>query len=222
MKPLLIQLRSKNLVPVLVLYFTVGVAGLVIPASREWFARIVPVTILLSLALLFLFHGKFTTQFLLISVLIFAGGLLLEITGVATGVVFGDYHYGETLGPKIFNTPVIIGGNWLFLVYCSLVVAGRFVEPLYFRSIVAAAMMVVYDFALEPAATRLDMWHWSGGAVPLQNYLAWFLIAVVLNYLAGRLRLPNPDNKLAAPLFFIQLVFFIVLDLLIVAEKIWG
>jgi uncharacterized membrane protein len=222
MKPLLIQLRSKNLVPVLVLYFTIGVAGLVIPASREWFARIVPVTILLSLALLFLFHGKFTTQFLLISVLIFSGGLLLEITGVATGVVFGDYHYGETLGPKIFNTPVIIGGNWLFLVYCSLVVAGRFVEPLYFRSIVAAAMMVVYDFALEPAATRLDMWHWSGGAVPLQNYLAWFLIAVVLNYLAGRLRLPNPDNKLAAPLFFIQLVFFIVLDLLIVAEKIWG
>ena len=33
-----------------------------------------------------------------------------------------------------------------------MVIAGRFVEPLYFRAIVAGSMMVVFDFALEPAA----------------------------------------------------------------------
>jgi uncharacterized membrane protein len=112
--------------------------------------------------------------------------------------------------------------NWLILVYCSTVIAGRFVEPLYFRSIVAGSMMVAYDFALEPAAIRLDMWRWTGNAVPLQNYLAWFVIAALLSYLAARFRLPNPNNKMAGPVYFIQLIFFITLDIWIVAERIWG
>jgi putative membrane protein len=101
-----------------------------------------------------------------------------------------------------------------------MAIAGRFIEPLYFRSIAAASMMVVYDFALEPAAIRLDMWNWDGGAVPLQNYLARFVIAAAINYLAGSLSLPDRNNKAAAPLFFIQMIFFIVLDLWIVAEGI--
>jgi uncharacterized membrane protein len=222
MQNLLSKLRSKNLGPILTWYFLVGIAGLVIPLTREWFIRAVPFTLLISLVLLYLFHGKITTRVVMISLLVFTAGLLLEMIGVATGLIFGEYHYGATLGLKIFHTPLIIGVNWLILVYCSMVIAGRYVDPPYFRSIVAASMMVVYDFALEPAAIRLDMWHWAGGAVPLQNYLAWFVIAVALNYLAGWLKLPNRENKLAGPLFFIQLAFFVVLDLWIVAERLWG
>ncbi|MFH0757855.1 MAG: carotenoid biosynthesis protein [Bacteroidota bacterium] len=219
---LLQKLQSINLVPVLAFYFAAGAAGLIIPASREWFIRAVPFTLLVSLALLFLYHGKISSRTCLAGLLIFVLGLLIEMTGVGTGLIFGNYRYGDTLGLKVFHTPLMIGVNWLILVYCSVVVAGRFVEPLYFRSIVAGSMMVAYDFALEPAAIRLDMWSWAGIAVPLRNYLAWFVIAALLSYLAAWLRLPNPKNKMAGPIYFIQLIFFIALDIWIYAERIWG
>lgn len=215
------KIRARNLVPILVLYYTVGVAGLVFPWSRDWFTRLIPVSLLLSLGLLFLFHGRTSARFWLTSLLIFALSLVIEITGVTTGLLFGEYQYGEALGLKVFHTPLMIGMNWLMLVYCSSVVAGRWIQPLYYRSLAAGTMMVVYDIALEPAAIRLDMWEWTQGAVPLQNYIAWFVIAVALNYLAGWLRLTPSSNKLAGPLFFIQLAFFIVLDILIVAERLW-
>jgi putative membrane protein len=107
----------------------------------------------------------------------------------------------------------MIGVNWFLLVYCSLSIVDRYIDTPYFRAVAAAALMVVYDFALEPAAIRLDMWSWAGGAVPLQNYLAWFIIAFLFNSLAGRLGVFDRENKLALPLFFIQMGFFIVLDL---------
>jgi putative membrane protein len=65
------------------------------------------------------------------------------------------------------------------------------------------------------------MWSWSGGAVPLQNYLAWFIIAFILNYVAGRTGTFDRENKLALPLFFIQMGFFIALDLWFYISAVW-
>ena len=216
------SIRSIRLTGILAIYFAVGVAGLIIPVTREWFMMAVPFTLLGSLVILLLHHGKFTYQTILAGLLIFTAGFGLEVIGVGTGLLFGEYQYGATLGIKVFHTPLAIGINWLMLIYCCMVVAGRFVEPLYFRAIVAGSMMVIYDITLEPVAIRLDMWSWSGGIVPLQNYLVWFVISVALGYLAGKMKLANPENKLAAPLFFIQLAFFMALNLWILAEKIWG
>jgi len=200
------------------IYYSVGIAGLIIHATREYFRSAISFTLLASVFILAWYHGKFSRRQVTAAMLVFAAGYLVEVAGVATGLLFGDYHYGGSLGPRVFGTPLMIGVNWLFLVYCSNVIAGRFVEPLYFRSLVAGSMMVVFDIALEPSAMWLGMWDWAGGVVPLQNYLAWFVIAVGLNYLAGAMRLPNPKNKLAAPLFFIQLVFFLLLDIWMIFE----
>jgi putative membrane protein len=217
----LLVLRSKNLVPILIFYYLVGITGIIVPATRNLFIRLTPFSLLMSIFLLFLFHDNYKRRFWLASLLIFSIGFLVEVVGVKTGILFGAYQYGETLGLKLMHTPLLIGVNWLMLIYCATYIAGKYVEPLYYRSIVAATLMVVYDFALEPAAIRLDMWSWSGGAVPLQNYLAWFIIAFGLSYLAGRLHLVPRQNKLAFPLFFIQMLFFIMLDLWIVLGVLW-
>lgn len=214
-------IRSKNPLPLLVVYYSVGLTGLILPATRDVFIQLTPFSLLLSLGLLLLYHPACPGKFWLSSLMIFLGGFLLEVAGVRTGLLFGTYQYGGTLGLKIFHTPLIIGVNWLMLVYCSGYIAARYVDTLYFRSIVAAALMVVYDFALEPAAIRLDMWSWEGGAVPLQNYLAWFFIAFLLNYLAGRTGMFRGQNKVAVPLFFIQMAFFILLDVAILLEFLW-
>jgi putative membrane protein len=205
-----------------IVIFSVGIVGMVFPFSREFFKSLTPIILILSLALVYVFHSPYGSRFWLVSALIFLLGFFSEVIGVGTGLVFGSYQYGDTLGIKIFHTPLMIGINWLLLVYCSSYIAGRFVDSLYFRSIVSAALMVVYDFALEPSAIYLDMWSWEGNAVPLQNYLAWGIIAFGLNYLAGAFRFTAKENKMVIPVFFIQLVFFIVLDIWIFIEKAWG
>ena len=221
MNNLLSRIRSINLAPWLAIFYAVGVAGMILPFSRDLFQLLVPFTLLMNVGLLLIYHGPVKGSFWWVAALIYVMGFVLEWIGVNTGLIFGDYAYGETLGPELGHTPLIIGINWLMLVYASLVITGRYLENRYFRITVAAAMMVVYDFALEPSAIYFDMWNWAGGPVPLQNYVAWFVIAFILLYLADRFRMVNRENKIAPALFFIQLVFFILLDIWIFSEKVW-
>jgi putative membrane protein len=206
-------LRSKNLVPVLILYFSVGLAGMIIPSTRPLFQVLTPFSLIASLILLLAHHHPYSPRFWWIAIFIFLAGIAVEMVGVATGQPFGTYSYGETLGPKILHTPLMIGVNWLLLVYATQSIVGRFVDQPYFRAVTGAALMVVYDFALEPSAIYLDMWSWQGGAVPLQNYLAWFVVAFLFHLVAGKFGIFDRENKLALPLFFIQLGFFIALDI---------
>ena len=48
----------------------------------------------------------------------FATGIAVEIIGTATGGLFGDYQYGNVLGPSIQKVPFIIGINWFITIYC--------------------------------------------------------------------------------------------------------
>jgi bisanhydrobacterioruberin hydratase len=220
MKEIFERIRNYNLAPWLVIFYSVGVAGMIIPQTRELFKAMVPMNLLLNVMLLLIYHGKLDVRFAWKGLVIYSAGFVVEIVGVNTGLVFGSYSYGTTLGPQLFHTPLIIGINWLMLVYASLVITSRFIEKRYFRVLVAAVMMVVYDFALEPAAIDLDMWDW-GGAVPMQNYIAWLVISLVLVWFADRTGMVNRENKIAAPLFFVQLGFFILLDLWIVIRELW-
>ena len=53
----------------------------------------------------------------------FLWGLLAEIIGVQTGILFGSYAYGETLGLKIFGAPLVIGLNWVTtVIICASIV----------------------------------------------------------------------------------------------------
>jgi bisanhydrobacterioruberin hydratase len=220
MKEILGKIRNYNLAPWLVIFYSVGVAGMIIPQTRELFKFLVPLNLLMNVMLLLIYHGRLDVRFAWKALLIYSAGFIVEIVGVNTGLVFGSYEYGPTLGLQLFHTPLIIGVNWLMLVYASLVITSRFIEQRYFRVLVAAVLMVVYDFALEPSAIDLDMWDW-GGAVPMQNYIAWLVISLVLVWFADRSGLVNRENKIAAPLFFVQLGFFILLDLWIVIRELW-
>lgn len=214
------KIRRFNLVPYLLIFYGVGVAGMIIPQTRELFKALVPLNLLMNVAILFIYHGKIGIGFVWKAFVVFAAGILLEMIGVNTGLIFGSYEYGPTLGPQIWHTPLMIGVNWLMLVYASLVIVSRYIEKTYFRALIGAALMVVYDFALEPAAIDLDMWNW-GGAVPMQNYIAWFIISFVLIWFADKTAMVNRKNKIASPLFFIQLLFFILLDVWMIINNTW-
>lgn len=52
----------------------------------------------------------------------FAVSLTLESVGVATGLVYGPYHYTPKLGPKFLGlVPLLIPVAWFMMTYPSLV-----------------------------------------------------------------------------------------------------
>ncbi len=194
-----------------VLYYTVGFAGLSWPATRELFITLMPLSLLLSSAILLFFHAKWRTLDLLLFFFIALAGYLVEVLGVATGQVFGSYEYGRALGFQLFDTPLLIGLNWLMLTYCVFAIMEdtKLFWPL--RALTASALMVIYDVVMEPVAIRLDMWSWGGGAIPLQNYQAWFIISLVF-LVAMHLAGIKTRNKVAPWLFGTQFVFFLLLN----------
>jgi uncharacterized membrane protein len=108
--------------------------------------------------------------------------MVLEYIGSKTGVIFGKYAYSTVLQPQILGVPVAIGAAWLLLVLAANSL-GTVLFPKWHdyndlvRSVFIAATMTAFDVVLEQAAIRLNYWQWFGDSIPLQNYLAWFIIA---------------------------------------------
>ncbi|PWK22973.1 putative membrane protein [Arcicella aurantiaca] len=210
---------------IIVLMYLAGTIGLIYPLTQPYFKLLSPLNLWISLILLLLFHQDFSIKFIFIAVVIFLAGFLVEVIGVHTGIIFGEYRYGKTLGTQLFNVPLVIGANWLLLVYCSSSVTQNIcvrlkkifpTNPLFsftfFKAFLAASLMVSLDFLIEPVAIRLDFWHWQNEQIPLQNFQAWFLIAFLLTFIF--LKANFLKNNLLAPLLFtLQLLFFIFLYL---------
>lgn len=194
-----------------VIFYAVGLAGLSFQITKPFFTQLVPLALLLGFAGVLLFHkASFDKKTLMTFAFVFLMSFLIEAVGVATGKIFGNYKYGETLGFKIAETPVIIGLNWLFLVYVSSTTAKLISSNSIITILIAPAFMVLYDLVLEQVAPGLGMWTWENNTVPWQNYLAWFLLAFVF-HVAFRIMKIETGNKIAPILFAIQFAFFLTL-----------
>jgi putative membrane protein len=137
-------------------------------------------------------------------------GFLVEVVGIKTGLIFGTYAYGEGLGIKWLDVPLMIGVNWGVLVFGTAALVQHFKLARWLKAALAATLMVSYDVLLEPVAVRFDFWSWAGGTIPIQNYLAWWIIA--FGMLLGAFYLvKNLRNRLAIYIIGIQTLFFILL-----------
>jgi hypothetical protein len=74
-------------------------------------------------------------------------------------------------------------------------------------NIFAATLMVGLDFFIEPLAPRFDFWAFEQGFAPLQNFVAWFLIALGLQFLIKN-EIPEDKNPVPLHHFLSQLIFF--------------
>ena len=134
----------------------------------------------------------------------------LEAAGVATGLVFGDYEYGDTLGWKVLAVPVVIGFNWVLVVLGALTLAKRFVSGAVPVALLTGALTTAFDFVMEPVAIAFDYWSWAAVVPPLHNYVAWFSISFAVALTFEHLKL-GTKNTLYIHYFLVQLVFFAVL-----------
>lgn len=138
----------------------------------------------------------------------------VEALGVHSGLIFGEYYYGNTLGLKFLGVPLVIGFNWVIVVLGAITIAKRISGNVFLSALLAAFFTAIFDIPLEIVAVNLDYWQWAGGIVPLQNYLAWFVVAFIVALSFNYLKLET-KGKVIIHYFFIQFFFFILIDLMI-------
>lgn len=201
----------KYLNAILVVLFAVGILGLQMMAFQGVFLMLIPGFLGLSLILLLIQHPHWSAKFILwcLGIIVFSIGI--EWIGVETGLLFGNFHYGSSLGWKIAGVPYLIGFYWLLLAYCCKDIADRIFEHPVAAVVMAALLMVFMDIFIEPVAIKLDFWVWPGNQVPLHNYLGWFGTSVLLFSLSLPLKL-RWQNRSSVILYLCLLIFFASLN----------
>lgn len=192
----------------LVIIYTVGRFGLVSDKYSAQFINVTWLNLVITAVLTFTFHQYFTKRFIVSSVLIFVTGFFMEWLGVRTGKIFGEYTYGSTLGFKVDDIPLLIGLNWLVLVYAVCNLANMLKIKAIASAFFGTLCMVLLDFFMEPFAVKFNLWSWNNNIAPIQNYVAWFIISFIMIWFLQREQRKLPLNYMAVFVYFLQLIFF--------------
>jgi putative membrane protein len=213
MKAWLAKYRVLLSIGLMLVLYAVGLVGLN-GAHRDWFLSATPITLGMTLGLLLLNHEDWRPSFWIFMFATMLLGFGMEVLGVKTGLIFGEYAYGSSLGWKLFEVPLLIAGNWLLLTYSAGAVLARMKWHWLPKLLIAASLLCALDFLIEPVAMALDFWQWEGGIVPMRNYVAWWLLGAVMLGLFFGLKFEK-HNKLAPAVLGLQLAFFGILYLMV-------
>ena len=208
------KIASKEyiLILFLLIFYTVGTVGILLPEYSEFMLRFSALNLLVSMIILILSRKKNVRPFWLMLAICFVVGIVVELIGTKTGLLFGDYAYGATLGPQVFGVPWIIGVNWGILVVCTASAVNRIKAHLIVKALFAALIMTSIDILIEPVAIESDFWTWKSGEIPIYNYICWFAIAFPLQWINFRLKAVE-SNKVANGLLVIMTLFFLILNI---------
>jgi putative membrane protein len=196
----------------LLIIYTVGVIGLN-SSFKDLFLALTPLNLLISVAFIYINQKENNKSLLIASILIYSLGFIVELIGVKTGLVFGEYSYGNTLGWKLFDIPLIIGLNWLMLVFSVGCILNSANLSFVVKSIIGAFMLVLLDYLIEPIAIKFDFWTWQNGIIPFKNYVAWFIFSFLFLMIFYNFQF-NKNNSIAKLLYFVQILFFGVLTII--------
>lgn len=195
-------------VAVILINHVMGLIGLNVVAYKHLFENLSAVNLLLSFILVIVFQKPLNGNFILFCAAAFAVGMAAEICGVNTGQPFGIYDYTSALGPQLFSVPLIIGLNWILLSYVCTVVVKEYIPGKWPKMVAAALLMVTIDLLLEGFAIRHHLWVWQNALPPVQNFVAWFFVALLIQLAAGKW-IPKAHNILAGPYLLILFLFLI-------------
>jgi len=138
----------------------------------------------------------------------FAFAFGLEAVGTNSGFPFGAYEYGDMLGIRVADVPLLIPLAWAMTAYPVLLLsrrlarvvnAGRVLTYVFVVAIGAFAMMT-WDLFLDPQMVSQGYWVWADpnpslpgiDGIPVGNYAGWLLGSAVLMALLNLL----PDRTL--------------------------
>jgi putative membrane protein len=201
--------KTAQAIRLIIIFHLVGLVGLSVTFTKPLFLQLVPFHLLLMMAILGINHKKFDTKFMLFFLVMFITGFIAEWIGVHTGVIFGDYVYGDTLGFKIDGIPVIMGANWFLLIYAAgTSLQQTTIKQMWLRILIGATTLVLLDLLIEPAAIKFNYWHWLGTAIPVSNYICWFILSALLLFVFELCRFKK-QSMIGLILLVSQFLFFL-------------
>lgn len=208
----LIAQRTSSRVPAVLAALAV-LAQIVYPLTAGTLRDHVTIVVVMTLALAGVAHAATTygAAWALRFVAITAGiGLAVEILGIATGFPFGSYEYGDRLGPAVAGVPLVIAVAWTAGVYPVWAVARLCHRGRVARIVATAVATAGWDLYLDPQMVADGQWTWHSTApalpglpdIPITNYLAWLVVALVMAVLstAGDPRGPDTLDRSGVPI----------------------
>ncbi|MFT3703745.1 MAG: carotenoid biosynthesis protein [Agriterribacter sp.] len=214
-----------------ILFHVTGVIGMVW-GNTSLFASLTTLNLLLMFVLLLITQGITHWSFYVFIVCCSVLGYAAEYIGIHTSLLFGEYSYGNVLGVKYKEVPLIIGINWFIIIYCCgvainnlLITVKRRLMPeeraAYAKWSIAsliidgALLATFFDWVMEPVAIKLGFWKWgTGDDIPMLNYISWFVISGILLILFSICPFKK-NNRFAVHLLMIQVMFFLILRTLL-------
>jgi putative membrane protein len=206
--------KLKVSIIILVAFYVSGVIGILTNNQTIDFLSLTPLNLLVNAVLLLLNHQNGTNKQWLVFFIIAVVGYFIEVIGVTTGVIFGEYVYKTTLGWKLFETPLIIGVNWMLLTCAVVYTIGIKIKNTILIALVSASVLVALDVLIEPVAMKYDFWMWKHSIIPLKNYVAWFFISFFLCYILALYKGASKNN-FAPYLLIMQFIFFGIFNFII-------
>lgn len=146
----------------------------------------------------------------------FVVGLALEAVGVATGWVYGGYHYSPRLGPQWFGVPILIPLSWFMVIYLAHAVTERLIgegdrskslRGAVLYCLIGAVVATAWDVVADPQMARSHLWVWDQPGeffgIPVQNFVGWMITSLIVlaAYRALTWRWPPPPIDHPSPSF---------------------
>ncbi|MES2556199.1 MAG: carotenoid biosynthesis protein [Bacteroidota bacterium] len=204
-----LSVKHLILLAIIVVFHAVGLVGLS-SGSRDYFLALSPLNLAISISCLVLsmcFSARLAVDLVLVGIV----GFAVEWIGVHTGVLFGDYTYGENLGWKWLDIPLMISINWIMLSFSSIACVVHLKVPDGIKALLSALLMTGLDVLIEPVAVQSGFWSWNNGTIPFYNYVCWFLISFPVHYYLVKRKTPQ-QNPVSIGLFLVLVVFFGILN----------
>lgn len=199
---------------VLIAFYAFGLLGIISKFEFIDFLSLTPLNLITNIFLVLINFKNASKQLYILFVCIVLVGFFIEVVGVNTGFIFGNYHYDNTLGWKLFQTPVIIGVNWLLLTTSVVYSFSEVIKNKFLLVFLSALTLLVLDILIEPVAMKYGFWSWVANEVPIRNYVAWFFISLIFCYTIAFFK-GESSNKFAVYILLIQFIFFGILNILI-------
>lgn len=205
-------IKEKAIIVIIYIYFITGVVWHLFPITKGMVVVLTPFGLFFFPFLIFFLERKTINLRTLIWLThVFVLTIIFEIIGVKTDLIFGSYFYEDTLGIKIWGVPVLIGINWMMIIYGLFSFTGKYfnVNKLAL-SLITGSFAVLFDFILEPVAIKLNYWEWNSVSVPVLNYISWFVISFL--FASVGFYMNTKKSRLVIHYLFAQFLFFASLN----------
>ena len=203
----------KILTALLIVMFPVGFLIMFTDAGRPFLWTTTVFLFLQALiTFILLLQVADTLSVIISSAVIFTASYFVEWWGVNTGFPFGLYSYSGVLAPVINGVPLAISFAWFVVTANSLLAAKYLLRlPGSAAIMVSAVLILATDILLEPFAAFINnYWQWAGGAIPIRNFISWFILGLLFSFALNYLVKWNVKDSVNRKLMLISALIIII------------